>query len=195
MGSFVWNEDQDDALLTLNGEENALETIHDIPSWSQCHYCHDGEPGKILGFSSVQLSGKTTAFQNLFSSGQSDFVVPGNKIEKEALGYLHANCSHCHNDMGSCAESGLFFRLNVGDVSAEETLAFKTSVNQEAIYAKDGGEAVPATVRVVPGDPSSSAVVQRMTAQRSYRMPWLGVKIVDRAGVEKVSAWIENLPH
>ena len=66
-----------------------------------------GRSSYVLGFSAVQLAEPTEPdslnLDELVRLGLVSDVpavtprVPGNETEQAALGYLHANCSHCHN--------------------------------------------------------------------------------------------------
>src|SRR5262249_19002033 len=57
MGSYVYTADGKDALYTERGavDNLGLTPQHEVPSSAQCNNCHGGEPGRILGFSAVQL--------------------------------------------------------------------------------------------------------------------------------------------
>jgi len=175
MATFVWNEGQTDAVLGTGAQADVLGTAHDVPDRGDCHTCHDGEAGRVLGFSAVQLA----------------IQPPGNDTTRAALGYLHANCGHCHGTTGSCAESELFFQLSVADATPENTGAWRTAVAQPARF---GGAPIPAALRIAPGNPAESAVIQRMQAHGGYRMPYLGTELIDDQGVALVSAWIASLP-
>jgi hypothetical protein len=49
-------------------------------------------------------------------------------------------------------------------------------------------------IRLVPGNPDASAIVQRMRAHDGTRMPPLATNIVDERGVQWVSDWIASIP-
>ena len=76
-----------------------------MPSAADCGGCHGGRKSHVLGFSAVQLAkpGLPLALDDLVSEGRltrapaSLPAIPGNEVERAALGYLHANCGHCHN--------------------------------------------------------------------------------------------------
>src|SRR5262249_57537884 len=109
VGGFVWLEDESDAVFVPGGELIVRGTMHDVPSASACFICHQGVAGRILGFSAIQLwrasptpSVASLAAQNLLSAPPAaavDFTVPGDATARAALGYLHANCGHCHNPL------------------------------------------------------------------------------------------------
>src|SRR5262249_29697933 len=83
---YLWRSDQSDADAAPLGANNAGGTPHDVPASNLCGACHGGRRSFVLGFSAIQLSAPVQSFE-----------VPGNDTERAALGYLHANCSNCHN--------------------------------------------------------------------------------------------------
>jgi len=109
------------------GQDDVLGTNHDVPSQRTCAECHDGEPGRALGFSTVQLSCASPLSVAVPGTGESTTAVLSRLIaaaERDALGYLHANCGHCHNPRGDdgcgecrdrgCATGGDLTRHGVG---------------------------------------------------------------------------------
>src|SRR5262249_56992219 len=53
--AYVWNATQDMAVAAPYGQQNANGTQHDVPSRDDCTQCHSRTPGRILGFSALQL--------------------------------------------------------------------------------------------------------------------------------------------
>lgn len=54
-GAFVWREDESDVELVREGRKNVRGSEHDVPGEKDCIACHKGEPGRVLGFSAIQL--------------------------------------------------------------------------------------------------------------------------------------------
>jgi hypothetical protein len=110
-----------------------------IPSRADCLACHEGAPVPILGYSAVQLHTK----------------LP------RALGYLHGNCGHCHNETGPLA--------NVELVLAQR-------VDRKPVSAfKHRGE----------------LILQKMKSKNPLtRMPPLGVTVPDASGIALVERWL-----
>lgn len=151
--------------------------------------CHAGEPGKILGFSAVQQPALSAALLSVPLARA--FRPPGDARARAALGYLHANCGHCHDQNGSARpDTDLALRLSVNDVSVERTAAYRTSVGRSL----DSFSTAAFDVRVRAGRPEESALLFRL-AERNVeaRMPPLGSERVDPAGVRALRAWIESL--
>lgn len=190
MGAFLWNEDESNARYVPDGQRDARGTEHDVPSGTQCGTCHNGEPGKLLGFSAVQ---QPRAPPELLSRPMpAPFAPPGDATTQRALGYLHANCAHCHNPSGSARpDTDMSLRLSVHDRDAASTAAYLSIVGQPLqSFVRSELRA-----RVRAGDPNGSAVLQRMlTRDSASQMPPIGTEEIDQSGSAAVRAWIEGLP-
>jgi hypothetical protein len=202
MGAFVWRADQADAILAEDGQENINGTSHDAPGRKDCGACHNGEPGRALGFSALQLSREgdgltlaTLAGQGRLSDAPppgAPFHPPGDPAAASVLGYLHANCGHCHNIKGtSWPDTQMVLRLETGEATVETTAIYRTLLGQKLQYWRNPGF----DQRVVPGDPAASALLFRMQARGSRdQMPPLATEIVDGTGAGMVMSWIASLP-
>jgi hypothetical protein len=189
MGAFLWNADESDATFVPEGVANALGTDHDVPSAAACWTCHAGEPGRVLGFSAVQQPNAPAA--SFEAPPPLRFSPPGNETTRAALGYLHANCGHCHNPNGSARpDTDMDLRLSFADREPEHTGAYRTALGRS--LQAFGTEQV--TLRIARGRPAESAVLLRMTAlDAGVRMPPLGSERVDPAGIAAVRRFIESL--
>lgn len=195
--AYVWGSDGKDALAAPLGAIDAHETDHDVPAAGECVACHGGRQSFLLGFSAVQLAAFARAGEidligligqgRLSSPPASPPVVPGNAVEVAALGYLHANCSHCHNPTrperggARCFEpdSSDDFTLAVGQLAAlASTPTYRTVV----------GHAVKR------GDPDDSRLFELVGSRGMFRqMPPLATEKVDSTAVANLRAWIEGL--
>ncbi|MDB4973131.1 MAG: hypothetical protein JWN48_1472 [Myxococcaceae bacterium] len=190
-GAFVWRADQSDAELTWEGENNVLGTEHDVPSVKQCGTCHNGEPGRVLGISAVQSVAVVSPLLKL--PVEKPYRVPGSETEARALGYLHANCGHCHNPSGSARpDTDLILRLSTADQTVAETTTYRSSVG----VALQSFQGSTLTLRVAAGQPEQSGLYFRMS-QRGPRtqMPPIATEAVDEVGLAAVSSFIAGLPH
>jgi hypothetical protein len=190
MGAFVWSDDDTDARFAPEGELDARGTEHDVPAAATCGVCHDGEPGRLLGFAAVQEPGVPEA---LVSVTPPRALLPlASDSARRALGYLHANCAHCHNPRGSARpDTDLDLRLSVGDRAANDTAAVRTAVAQP--LQRSG--LLRERFRIAPGAPERSGLWQRMSQRGSAsQMPPLATERVDLEGRDLVRAWIESLP-
>lgn len=195
--AYSWDPDGKDALAAPLGVIDAQHTDHDVPAAGECWACHGGRRSFILGFSAVQLAASAAAGEidlaDLIEQGRlsrppaSAPVVPGNSVEAAALGYLHANCSHCHNQTRP-ARSGA--RCFDPDNSDDFTLA---------VGQLDGVASTPTYRTVVGhavkrGDPDDSKLYKLVSSRGMFRqMPPLATEKVDTAAVANLRAWIEGL--
>lgn len=189
--TYAWNAAQDEAFAAPDGVHDALGTRYDIPSARTCMACHGGRPERVLGFGAVQLAhepaeeGELTldrlvAEHRLSEPPRAPVRVPA---DAAAVGYLHANCAHCHN--GARPPDATHFRpprtvdfgLRVEDLgSVASTRAYATATR----YAMGA---------------STNLIVQRMTRQGAFRrrMPPLATERIDQEGVALVAAWLAGL--
>lgn len=196
-GSYVWNDAETEATWTTSGVVNVRGTTHDVPKETDCQKCHDGEPGRILGFSAIQLhNGAPLALIALNKSLEvppmpgRDYGPPGTDVEKKALGYLHANCGNCHNpnDALTFIAAGTDMHLYVDQRDVKTTKLYLSTVNQAtAKYI-----AVP--FRIKGGDTANSAVYVRMNRRDKDQMPPIGSEQIHTAGLATIKAWIDILP-
>jgi hypothetical protein len=206
MGAFVWSADQSDAVLAEQGQDNVLGTEHDAPAQDRCTACHNGEPGRVLGVSALQLGAAlvsssggdlaSLAAEGLLSTAPPAPLPapPGGAVAAAAFGYLHANCGHCHNPSGSAwPDTQMLLRFGIEDTQAESSGVFQSIVGQRMQYFRDTGGLI--TLRVDPGHPESSGLIARMSTRGPReQMPPLATETTDPTGIELVTRWIETLP-
>jgi mono/diheme cytochrome c family protein len=196
--AYVWNDDGAEATARPSGVANVRGTGHDVPSAAECAACHGGRRSRVLGFSAVQLAyqadgegldlGDVTARGWLSSTPPGSLEVPGTAPERLALGYLHANCAHCHNAArpgrtGSrCFDpyGSLDFSLHAErPASPAETPTYRSAVGKV----------------IQPGHPGWSRLLELVSRRGPGRqMPPLGTERVDERAVHALSMWIEAMP-
>lgn len=195
--AYLWREDGSDALAAPYGAIDALGTPHDVPASNECEACHAGRSSHVLGFSAVQLAQPSDPGSvSLDDLIRLELVtdppavtpeLPGNETEQAALGYLHANCSHCHNasrpkrDGARCfdPESRIDFSLLAGaGRAAAETHTYQTAID----------------ACIEPGRPNDSRLID-LVSQRSRfnQMPPLASERVDGDAVALLRRWIEAM--
>jgi hypothetical protein len=201
MGAFVWNADGTDAVLAADGQMNINGTAHDAPAQKDCGACHRGDIGRVLGFSAIQMSrdSQPPNLRDLAARGWLsappdagiDYPVPGDAVTSAALGYLHANCGHCHNENGTAwPDTQMVLRLLIADRDAVTSGVFTSIVGKSIQYWRGGA----VTLRVAPGNPDMSGIVVRMSARGNKdQMPQLATEIVDPTGIQAVRDWITSL--
>ena len=224
--SYVWSEDGRDAVLApergvRGAARTANGTRYDVPSRYDCVACHLANASPVLGVSALQLSGDrdplalhsepaksddvdlaTLVRRGLVRGLPQELVATPPRIaartprERAALGYLHANCGHCHN---RSEKSGPLLNLGLdlhqplthtkgaapGCVPALATTLGVKSACKSACGA-DG-------VRVSAGDPDRSVLARRLaTRDPLLQMPPLGTRVVDEQAKELITAWIRE---
>lgn len=203
--AYLWNEAETEAQRVPDGQPNAKGTTHDVPNEDACFRCHGshekggGRPSRALGLSAIQLShdGDGLTLSELIDEGAlsapptESFTAPGSDVERTALGYLHANCGHCHNDTpDGVPQIDMNLWLDVEQTSVETTSAYLTAVGQPNAIFNDQH----VTARIEPGDPEKSAVFYRMNERgNNAQMPPVGTEVTDAAGIAAVETWIEGM--
>jgi hypothetical protein len=203
MAVYLWRRDGSDADKIAFDRQNASGTRHDVPGARLCVTCHgDGLERRPLGFTEVQLPWADEDLLSLSSLIASNrftqpptgpFVIPGDRVTRDALGYLNANCGACHYEGSTFVprEVGLRLNLTAGTMgSPAETLAYLSTLNQRPELAGLGAE-----FHIVPGHPEQSLLLRRMQVRGgAWQMPPHATEEVDAEGVAQISRWIEALP-
>jgi hypothetical protein len=194
--AYLWQDDGKDAIAAPYGAIDARATPHDVPASNECDACHGGRSSHALGFSALELAQEADAdalsldelvrLELVTRAPAAAPEVPGNEIEQAALGYLHANCSHCHNASrpkraGSRCfdpENDLDFSLRADEASSPaETRTYRT-----------------ATEVIEPGHPNESKLIELVSRRgRFSQMPPLASDVVDTAAVALLRRWIEEM--
>jgi hypothetical protein len=189
--AYLWSEDGSDASLAPEGASDAGGTRHDVPASNQCDACHGGRSSHVLGFSAVQLAGaEETNLADLAAAGMLSHppaslpVIPGDATERAALGYLHANCAHCHNaarpprtgERCFDPELDVDFWIPAEPVAAaEDTPTYRTAIDR----------------CIDPGRPDDSRLMELVTDRGAFQqMPPLATEEIDRDAVNQLHAWI-----
>jgi hypothetical protein len=194
--AYLWDTEQRDAQLAPEGRENADGHGYEVPRASDCGGCHGGRRSRVLGFSAVQLAkpGLPLTLDELAAEGRlsvplpAEPHVPGNDTDQSALGYLHANCGHCHNR--ERPPRGVGPRC----YDPQRSLDFWLPSNPP-----DDARDMPAVTSsvprfVTPGDPDDSRLIALVSRRGSLlHMPPLASHRVDPDGVRQLRGWIEGL--
>jgi hypothetical protein len=189
---YVWNEEGTDATLAPADGIAALPA-HDgysIPSESDCRACHEGAAVPVLGFSALQLSpdrDPLAPHADVFTDIDLDDLVArglirnlplraarprieaSSPVERAALGYLHGNCGHCHND-------------NDTRVPVDLTLAHSVA----------GGSAHSDRVLTSLIDVGNRFLARVSSRNAQQRMPPLGTRLVDSEALALLERWISQ---
>ena len=215
--SYVWSEDQTTAVQNNDGVPNLYSSGHTVPSRTECKNCHAGRPDYVLGWDAFLLGPGATGVtrETLAEQGVVDWTgradgaanpltvtLPGDDVERAALGYLHANCgASCHNETAPALgrETGLFLHLDAKSTeSVLNTPAFKSANGRTpSPNATISTLPVPSTgafVDLAPLDTERSLILARMKVRGTEaQMPRVATNVVDDDGVLRVKAWIEHM--
>lgn len=217
--TYRWSADESDAVLAAKLGERGVYPLpeggaYDLPGRSDCRACHEGNVSRVLGFSALQLSAARDPgalhtepigpaevdLAMLVREGwlkglpadllASPPTIPARSaVERAALGYLHGNCSNCHNARGPLAS--LDFSLEVRIAGGAATPAALASAVERTARFQPSGAAPMA--RLAPGHPEASLLLQRMSRRDPiFAMPPLGSHVVDRQAVALVERWIRE---
>ncbi|WP_437320572.1 hypothetical protein [Sorangium sp. So ce385] len=210
--SYVWSEDERQAIQMQNdfGVPDLYGTGHMVPTRDQCKECHVGRADFVLGWDALMLGpgAEGVTRESLVALGVIDdasplaLTIPGDEVERQALGYLHANCGvSCHNDLPESAahDTGLYLRLEASELgSVAATDAVRTGMNKRpAENAKYEGLKNPDPANwydIRPGDPSRSLLVARQELRGfEGQMPRIATRQVDDTGLQLVTQWIQGM--
>jgi hypothetical protein len=220
--TYVWNEAQTEATLVpeqglLDVAEVAPGKRHSIPSRQDCRACHENGGTPVLGFTALQLSidrdplaphaerlqpGMVTlpllVQERMLDSPDPRLAaepprIPGSPRTRAALGYLAANCGHCHNERSSVAT--VRFPLSIPGYSTPTRVTDTIDVLLARTTKWDLPHRAPGTTRLIaPGAADSSALFERMRSRRpSSQMPPLGTVLPDREALDLMAEWIAEL--
>lgn len=184
-----------------------------VPSREDCLACHESTTVPVLGLGALQLSPERDPLapggrprnddevdlRGLVARGwlrglpapllERPPVIPAaTPVERAALGYLHANCGHCHNATDVRVPVDLTLQQRVADPEVARREALRSALNAPSRYRPPGaGRALV----VAPGDPEHSVLATRMQSRDPRaQMPPLGTSISDPDGLALVKRWI-----
>ena len=211
--TYLWNADGSDAVLAPARGVAAWPVPqapggrYAVPSRGDCTGCHESAATPVLGFSALQLSAQRdqenkTLLNELIARGlvrnlpraltqQPPRIAARSATERAALGYLHANCGHCHNRSGA----GVPLRLTLAQSAADPDASRADTV--ASLLGVKGRFRTPAWAEaahlIEPGQPARSALMLRMRSRDArLQMPPLGTDIADDEGLRLVERWIRH---
>jgi hypothetical protein len=219
--AYVWNAEQSEATLAPAAGIASLAlqdgSRYTIPGEADCRACHDGAAAPVLGFTALQLSPDRDALApraeaprpgdaNLATLVATGRIrgLPRRLVEvppritaptpagRAVLGYLGANCGHCHADPALSAGAvpvELQLAIDATDPAAGER-GIRRLVASESRYRPRGA----ADARhVVPGDPQAGTLLARMRSRDPrIQMPPLGTARPDLEAIALIERWIEH---
>jgi mono/diheme cytochrome c family protein len=219
--TYVWNDDESDAVLAPEGGIKQSVTIQDgirhaIPSRVDCRVCHEAGPVRVLGVTALQLSPdrdpnaphaeplpegavdlRTLAARGLVRglparvTATPPRILASTPTARAALGYLHANCGGCHTGAGELRSLTFALNYTLNRAEGETPPALLTSVGQPSRFKVP--TVADAVERVCAGQPEKSVLVARMASRHPLvQMPPLGTRLVDEEAVSLIRRWIAD---
>jgi mono/diheme cytochrome c family protein len=114
-------------------------------------------------------------------------------VARAALGYLHANCGHCHNDNGSPPPVDLVLAQSTAASEASYAKVMRSLVGAASRYRAPGMAASASIVDA--GRPDGSVLIARLRSRDPrIQMPPLGTDLADPHALALVERWIHELP-
>lgn len=212
-GTYRWRDDGSDADLVTTPASVTFTTVDpatqapvnlswDFMTSSQCLVCHSAAAGRVLGLKTTQVnrdhryavSGVTDnqlrTFDHLGLFGPSigaasSYGALPNAYGSAPLGdrakaYLDSNCGYCHRPGGPTPVS-----MDLRWATAVEAMA--------VVGVAPSNPAAGGSLRVAPGNHDASEMWRRMSTTSSARMPAVASHLVDKAGADLISNWIDSL--
>ncbi|MCB9537103.1 MAG: hypothetical protein H6704_12700 [Myxococcales bacterium] len=210
--TYRWDADGQDATLLTGDMAEAIEVEvrrdgeaatlpYLFPSRADCQTCHNPRALRVLGPTTQQMVRPIEVAGAVVDQGEALFAhgvldrAPGGAgmpdpsdatapLADRARAYLHANCAHCHQPDGwTPPELGLDLRYTT-------PLAETGACGVPLKYSAFG---IAGDLRLDPGRPGNSNLLQRMLTRGVGQMPVAATAWVDPVGVEVVGAWIAGL--
>lgn len=192
--------------------QDAPGGVYAIPSRDDCRACHEGAAEPVLGVGALQLSPDRDALApHAETPGPKDVdlrelhdrgllrnlpsrlleypprIAAASRRGRAALGYLHANCGHCHND-GPLADLDMTLQQSVAGSEESVARTLETLVGYRSELPLQNLD-----TRVVPGADDSSVLLRRMRSRNPLlQMPPLGTRVSDAEANALVAQWIEH---
>ena len=216
--TYIWNEEGTDATLAPSEGIAALQTrgasrgSYAIPAEADCRACHEGAAVPVLGFSALQLSsdrdplaphaetGVGVNLRELVTRGliknlpkalsrTSPRITASSPAERAALGYLHGNCAHCHNDSGVPAPVDLVLSQSANSRASDSERVLRLLVNTPSRF-RGHGLGNDASL-ILPGRADRSVLIARMRSRNRWtQMPPLGTELPDTEALALIERWI-----
>ena len=176
-GVYLWEADGSEAYLTDGTDQEPLvemDTPYTVPSTGACQMCHGNAQDSLLGLEPFQLGSRGV---DIFEGHISDEVeiptVSDTEVGLEARGYLHGNCSTCHQ--------------GASVTGVELDLRYSTDpygMTGEGIYEYSG---IPF---IDPGNPPNSAIFKAIAEEV---MPPLTLSVKDQEAIQLLGEWISAM--
>uniref|UniRef100_UPI0040499E3F hypothetical protein n=1 Tax=Flavobacterium sp. TaxID=239 RepID=UPI0040499E3F len=211
---YVWNDDQTEAFLDMNGSYKDIEWKKDtgeiipinyrIPSQTECLICHKSSDAPIpigmkpqnLNFTYPYESGAKNQLTYLKEKGYLEASAPNpatsainykdvnQPLDLRVRSYLDINCAHCHQANSHCDYRPI--RLAFSETASDSNLGICIPPDQ-TINSN-------LTNIITPRNIGRSVMYYRLNSNdEAYRMPLLGRSIIHEEGVQLFDDYINSL--
>ena len=212
---YVWNEEQTDAFLDMNGSTTTIDWIKNgepisinyrVPAEAECFICHKennvavpiGIKPQSLNATYTYASGSMNQLQKWINVGYLENNLPSNintvvdysdtsqNLELRVRSYLDINCAHCHRSNSHCDYRPMRFAF---DESAD-------LVNMGVCVNTQDMAGFPSALGriVTPGNINRSMLYHRLSStDPAVMMPLVGRTLVHEEGLALIEAWINSL--
>jgi uncharacterized repeat protein (TIGR03806 family) len=213
--SYKWRDDQTDADLVEQGVNEAIVSADSsrrqtwfFPGTADCLTCHNANAGFVLGvngkqinrpvcrsagsqpINQLQLWNELDLFEERITESQLASLRmwrltppddPAADLEDRVKSYLEVNCGTCHRPHE--AHAGF-------DARFDAPIHERSIIHGRAVSVRSA-----AGMQIVtPGDLQHSLLFQRMNSESADRMPPLARNQRDRAALNLLARWIEQMP-
>ena len=211
--SYVWNESQNDAFLSIAGKTIPTKFINNngepqdvryrVPNINQCKECHQANKKitpigpKARNLNTIYAYKESSMNQlekwhelgwidnNYKTKSMVDWADQTAYLDDRARSYLDINCGHCHIEGGSADTSGLYLDFN-------EDRKINLGFYKKPVAT--GRASNNLKYSIVPGKPEKSILLYRMQSlDPGIMMPESGRSLQHSEAIELVSKWIKNL--
>lgn len=191
VASYVWNENQTDATLYLNGFDtqvswtnslgNSRSIAYSVPDQNQCVACHQ-QKSEVLPIGPTLRNLNIDVTKNNLTQNQLEYFhsidilnnLNGSQINKipdynegavtlaeKGRAYLDMNCAHCHNPSGWSEPANKGYDFR-----------FETDINSTGIL-------------------NNKDRIKKVT--QNGEMPYFGTTVIDEEGIELIVEYLNNL--
>lgn len=210
---YVWNEDQTEAFLQMDGSYQQISWLQDgnqkstnyrIPSDVECLTCHKSNNSPVpIGLKPQNLNidyeyddGAMNQIQKLIQEGYLQPNVPANivstvnysdvlqPLDLRLRSYLDMNCAHCHRQDSHCDYRPI--RLAFSETSDPMNIGLCVEPDEFINTA---------LINIVtPSNIERSVMHFRLNSiDENTRMPLLGRTLVHEEGVQLLEDWINSI--
>ncbi len=216
--TYVWNDDQTDALLAdKNGQDLKLqikdakapggqrEQVWHFPSRAQCTMCHTMPAKFVLGLNTIQLNkdhdygngqvANQLAAWNKLGLFKEPLPTPPQDLPK-LTDYRDQKASLNDRARSYLQSNCTHCHMRWGGGNSEFQLLYDLDLMKTGtvnVKPAHGAFGLQQAALLSPGHPEQSLISTRMKLQGLGRMPHIGSNVIDQEGANLIADWIASL--